>query len=112
MPYYLTPVAELPYPHTMGEWPLQDGTRSNCPHGLEAVLRARSQHPGQDGYRELFTDDTISARRQACDVHAGNWTVVLPESRHSSKPFRRVPKPPPSPTPRATTRRSLRRTAD
>ena len=78
MPYYLTPVAELPYPHTMGERPLQDGTRSTCPLALEAVLRTRGQHPGQDGYRELFTNDAISARRQACDVHAGNWTVVLP----------------------------------
>lgn len=78
MPYYLTNVAELPYPHTMGERPHQDGTRSNCPLALEAVLRTHGQHPGQHGYRELFTDAAISERRQACDVHAGNWTVVLP----------------------------------
>ena len=87
MPYYLTRVAELPYPHTMGERPLPDGTRSNCPLALEAVLRTRGQHPGQEGYRELFTDDTISARRQACDVHAGNWTVVLPAVTTFLEPF-------------------------
>ncbi|MGD9515305.1 MULTISPECIES: hypothetical protein [Mycolicibacterium] len=56
MPYYLTPVVELPY-------------------------------PGQDGYRELFTDDAFSGRRQACDVHAGNWTVVLTAVTAFLEPF-------------------------
>ena len=60
MPYYLTSVAELPYPHTMGERSHRDGTRSNCPLALEAVLRTLGQHPGQDGSRELFTNDAIS----------------------------------------------------
>ncbi|MET0702149.1 MAG: hypothetical protein ABWY93_21045 [Mycobacterium sp.] len=78
MPYYLTNLAELPYPHTMGERPHQDGTRSNCPLALQAVLRTRGQHPVEDGYRQLFADAAVSERRQACDVHAGDWTVVLP----------------------------------
>ncbi len=78
MPYYLTNVAELPYPHTMGERLPPGRPRSNCPLALEAVLRTRGQHPGQDGYRELFTDAEVSERRQACDVHAGDWIAVLP----------------------------------
>ena len=87
MPYYLTSVAELPYPHTMGERPHRDGTRSNCPLALEAVLRTLGQHPGQDGSRELFTNDAISQRRRACDVHAGDWTVVLPKVTAFLEPF-------------------------
>jgi hypothetical protein len=87
MPYYLTSVAELPYPHTMGERPRQDGARSNCPLALEAVLRTAGQHPGQDGYRELFTTDAIAERRRTCDVHAGDWTVVLPAVTAFLEPF-------------------------
>lgn len=62
----------------MGERPRQDGTRSNCPLALERLIRTLGEHPGQAGYRELFTDAAIAKRRQACDVHAGDWTVVLP----------------------------------
>src|SRR6476660_7408083 len=87
MPYYLTSVAELPYPHTMGERPHRDGTRSNCPLALEAVLRTVGQHPGQDGYRELFTNAAISERRRSWGVHAGEWTVVLPTVAAFREPF-------------------------
>ncbi|HEX7824707.1 MAG TPA: hypothetical protein VF477_07400 [Mycobacterium sp.] len=87
MPYYLTNTAELPYPHAMGERPREDGTRSNCPLALEAVLRRSGQHPGQHGYRELFTNDAVSERRRACDVHAGNWTAVLPAAAGFLEPF-------------------------
>lgn len=87
MPYYLTPVAELPYPHTMGERPHQDGTRSNCPLALASVIRTFGEHPGQDGYRALFTSDAISAGRRLCDVHSGDWTVVLPAVTTFLEPF-------------------------
>ena len=87
MPYYLTDVAELPYPHAMGDRPHQDGIRSNCPLALETVLRTIGQHPGQDGYREFFTKDATSQRRRACDVHTGDWTVVLPKVTAFLEPF-------------------------
>ncbi|BBY46609.1 hypothetical protein MARA_00390 (plasmid) [Mycolicibacterium arabiense] len=87
MPYYLTDVAELPYPHTMGERPHQDGRPSNCPLALSRVLRTTSAHPGQDGYRELFTDTAIAERRQVCDVHAGDWAAVLPAVTAFLEPF-------------------------
>jgi hypothetical protein len=87
VPYYLTPVAALPYPHTMGERPHQDGTRSNCPLALESVIRTYGQHPGQDGYRALFANDAISARRRLCDVHSGDWAVVLPAVTTFLEPF-------------------------
>lgn len=78
MTYYLVDITELPYPHTMGERPQQDGTRSNCPLALERLIRILGEHPGQAGYRELFADADIAKRRQACDVHAGDWAVTLP----------------------------------
>jgi len=87
MPYYLTDVAELPYPHTMGERPHRDGTRFNCPLALQTVIRNYGQHPGRDGYRTLFTSDAISERRRSCDVHAGDWTVVLPAVTAFLAPF-------------------------
>ncbi len=52
MPYYLTDMAELPYPHTMGERPHQDGTRSNCPLALETVIRTFGEHPGHEGFKQ------------------------------------------------------------
>ena len=42
---------------------------------------------GQDGYRALFANDAISERRRACDVHAGDWTVVLTEVATVLQPF-------------------------
>ncbi|KUH91788.1 hypothetical protein [Mycobacterium sp. IS-1556] len=78
MVFYLTRVAELPYPHTMGDRPRPDGGPSNCPLELTRLMRAGAPHPGQDGYRQLFSDPTIAGLRQACNVHAGDWAVVLP----------------------------------
>lgn len=87
MPYYLTSVAELPYPHTMGERPHPDGTRSNCPLALEAVIRTLGDHPGQGGYRALFAREDIAVRRRSCDVHAGDWSVILPAVTAFLEPF-------------------------
>jgi hypothetical protein len=52
--------------------------RSNCPLTFERRRRVLGRDPGQAGYRELFTDASIASRRQSCDVHAGDWAVVLP----------------------------------
>lgn len=85
MPYYLVDVTDLPYPHLMGlrDYP-KDGrvVRSNCPLALTNLRRRAGQSdswsPGQAGYRELFTDPAVTADRKVCDVHKGNWAVVLP----------------------------------
>lgn len=87
MPYYLTSVAELPYPLTMGERPHPDGARSNCPLALEAVIRMLGQHPGRDGYRALFARDDVAVRRRSCDVHTGDWSVILPAVTAFLEPF-------------------------
>lgn len=87
MAYYLTDTAEMPYPHAMGERPHPDGTRSNCPLALATVIRIHGEHPGQHGYRRLFTNKAISERRRSCDVHAGDWTVVLPAVTAFLEPF-------------------------
>jgi hypothetical protein len=50
-------------------------------------IRTRGGHPGHDGYRELFTNPAISERRQACYIHTGNWTVVLPAVIAFLEPF-------------------------
>lgn len=87
MPYYLTSVAELPYPHTMGDRPRPDGRPSNCPLALTRLMRTTGAHPGQDGYRQLFSDPTIASQRQTCDVHTGNWAVVLPAAEAFLAPY-------------------------
>ena len=87
MAYYLTSAAELPYPHTMGERFHQDGTRSNCPLALTRLMRTTGTHPGQDGYRQLFSEPTVASHRQTCDVHAGDWAVVLPVVEAFLAPF-------------------------
>lgn len=78
MPYYRVATAELPYPHAMGDRTQAGRPPSNCPLALSRLLRTRGEHPGQDGYRDLFDDPAVTHRRQACDVHAGDWAVVLP----------------------------------
>lgn len=83
MPYYLTSVAELPYPHAMGV----SEPGSNCPLALATVIATFGQHPGRDGYRQLFTDAAIAERRRSCDVHAGDWAVVLPLVTAFLEPF-------------------------
>ncbi len=90
MPYYLVDVTELPYPHTMESRNYdKDGqeVRSNWPSRPKE--RNVSSAVARDDCRELFTDTTIAQRRQACDVHAGDWTVVLPAVTASSSPSRR-----------------------
>jgi hypothetical protein len=88
MPYYLVDVTELPYPHTMesrnSEKVGQEG-RSNWPSRPKE--RNVSSAVARDDCRELFTDTTIAQRRQACDVHAGDWTVVLPAVTAFLEPF-------------------------
>jgi hypothetical protein len=34
--------------------------------------------PGPQGYRELFNDEARLLRARNCDVHQGDWAVVLP----------------------------------
>ena len=78
MPYYLVDITELPYPHGMDT----RGEESNCPFAI-STLRTRLRmpnnwSPGPAGYRELFTDETLLLRARSCDVHQGDWAVVLP----------------------------------
>lgn len=88
MPYYLTSVVELPYPHTMGERPVPDGTRSNCPLALEAVLRTRGQHAqGKTATANCSPTTRSPSAATHCDVHSGNWTVVLPAVTTFREPF-------------------------
>jgi hypothetical protein len=44
--------------------------------------------------RDLFTDTTIAQHRQACDVHAGDWTVVLSAVPTEPSLFRRQARAP------------------
>ncbi len=94
VPYYLVDVAELPYPHAMGTRPRIEGARvreSNCPLALSTLRRTlglpSTWSPGQDGYRELFTANAVDNRRQSCDVHQGDWAVVLPAVTAFLEPF-------------------------
>jgi hypothetical protein len=78
VPYYLVVITELPYPHGMG----MRGEESNCPFAI-STLRTRLRmpnnwSPGPAGYRELFTDEALLLRARSCDVHQGDWAVVLP----------------------------------
>jgi hypothetical protein len=46
---------------------------------LRRTLRKRHDwSPGHEGYRELFTDQALLQRARHCDVHQGEWAVVLP----------------------------------
>lgn len=77
MACYLTSVAELRHPQTMGEPSHPDGTRSDCALALEAVIRTLGHHP--DGTATaLFAREDIAVRRRSCEVHSGEWTVTLP----------------------------------
>ncbi len=78
MVFYLVDTSALPYPHAMGGRPHPDGTASNCPLALSTVMRTRHTPPGQIGYQTLFQDPAITTRRAVCDVHEGDWGVVLP----------------------------------
>ncbi len=78
MPYYLVDITELPYPHGMGT----RGEHSNCPFAISTLRRKlrkpNNWSPGPAGYRELFTDEALLLRARNCDVHQGDWAVVLP----------------------------------
>ena len=78
MPYYLVDITELPYPHGMGT----RGEESNCPFAISTLRRKprmpNNWSPGPAGYRELFTDEALLLRARNCDVHQGDWAVVLP----------------------------------
>lgn len=87
MPYFLVDLADLPYPHGMGQRPHPDGTDSNCPLALQRLVHALGQHVGQDDYRALFADPAIAERRRACDVHTGDWAEVLSAVTAFLEPF-------------------------
>ncbi|MCH9729770.1 MAG: hypothetical protein K0U84_08875 [Actinomycetia bacterium] len=94
MAYYLVDLSDIPYPHSMGMRDrIKDGQviRSNCPLALTTLRRRAGQSsswsPGQAGYRELFTDATLTASRKGCDVHQGDWAVVLPAVSSFLEPF-------------------------
>jgi hypothetical protein len=78
VPYYLVDITELPYPHGMGT----RGEHSNCPFAISTLRRRlrkpNNWSPGPAGYRELFTDEALLLRARNCDVHQGDWAVVLP----------------------------------
>jgi hypothetical protein len=78
VPYYRIDINELPYPHGMGT----RGERSNCPFAitkLRRTLRKPNQwSPGPAGYRGFFTDQALLLRARSCDVHQGDWSLVLP----------------------------------
>ena len=78
MAYYLVDITELPYPHGMGA----RGEHSNCPFAISTLRRTLRKpihwSPGPQGYRELFNDEALLLRARNCDVHQGDWAVVLP----------------------------------
>lgn len=78
MPYYLVDITDLPYPHAMG----MRGEHSNCPFAISTLRRTLNKptdwSPGHEGYRHLFTDGALLQHARVCDVHEGDWTVVLP----------------------------------
>src|SRR6476661_2664611 len=58
------------------------GEDSNCPFAISTLRRKlrkpNNWSPGPAGYRELFTDEALLLRARNCDVHQGDWAVVLP----------------------------------
>ena len=58
------------------------GEHSNCPFAISTLRRKlrkpNNWSPGPAGYRELFTDEALLLRARNCDVHQGDWAVVLP----------------------------------
>jgi len=44
----------------------------------QTTAQAQQLVPGPAGYRELFTDEALMLRARNCDVHQGDWAVVLP----------------------------------
>lgn len=87
MTFYLVAVTELPYPHAMGERPHPDGTASNCPMALQRLRSAYRYQPGQVDYREILADAAMAERRKACDVHEGDWGIVLPAVTAFLEPY-------------------------
>ena len=44
----------------------------------QKTAQAQQLVPRPAGYRELFTDEALLLRARNCDVHQGDWAVVLP----------------------------------
>lgn len=75
MPYYLVPLAVLPYPHAMS-----GGADTGCPFALAAVRDRAARYdwtPDPATYQHLYCDPDLHQRAQHCPKHSGDWSVVL-----------------------------------